>query len=147
MYCPPDTRMNAKVAEVKVLIDGRIVELYTYEKENGSKEGTLTSGAVGAQLRRFQHLWKVRYFIHPDVWESLSEQRRITLVHIFKQLATPEKNGAAKGILRKSLEPLFNEFAGETKQAARGGHEMPIDSPILSDRTQLSNGVPFMFPE
>ncbi len=67
MYCP-EKRMNMKIAEVKVLVDGYVYRLDQYE--DGGRTN-LTGGHLRAQLDRFSRLWRVSFFVHPRVRDQV----------------------------------------------------------------------------
>ena len=70
MYCP-DSRMNKKVAKVRVFVEGRVVRIDKYEN---IPEKALSRGHLSAQLKRFDDLWRVVFFVDHDVFESQPEE-------------------------------------------------------------------------
>ena len=63
MYCPTQA-MNAKIAEVKIMVGDEIEKFCTYEEKHDRQ---LSGGHLDAQLHRFRRLWKVYFFIRRDV--------------------------------------------------------------------------------
>lgn len=72
----PDKGMNAKVAEVKIHVNGHIGVF----KELDEKEQILSGGHIGAQLRRFSRLWRIHVGVDREVWRNLSEPLRQALI-------------------------------------------------------------------
>jgi uncharacterized protein len=70
MYCP-DKAMNAKIARVRVHVNGAIDELEEWDKKY---HDDLTGGHLRAQLHRFQRLWRVNLVIRPEVLAELSAE-------------------------------------------------------------------------
>lgn len=62
-YCP-DKKMNAKIPEVRIYVDGRVARLIDYETEH---DHALTGLHLEAQRHRFHRLWRVHFFIDPKV--------------------------------------------------------------------------------
>jgi hypothetical protein len=63
MYCP-EGRMNSKIAEVQLFIEGDVERFDRYE---ATHMNVLSGGHLEAQLHRFQRLWRVGFFIDPEV--------------------------------------------------------------------------------
>lgn len=63
MYCP-ESRMNKKIAWVQIFVEGIVKPFAEYEKESRKP---LSAGHLNAQLDRFQSLWKIGFFINPEV--------------------------------------------------------------------------------
>lgn len=78
MYCPP-AQMNTKIADVKILVDGRVSSLDAYESEFAADSG-LTGGHLEAQKKRFQRLWRVYFACRQDVVETLEERGHLPLL-------------------------------------------------------------------
>ena len=76
-YCPVEEEMNAKIANVNIYLDGKIVALKEYEDNS---EGTsLTGGILTAQVKRFLQLWATRGYMRHTQYEEIkkSDKKRI----------------------------------------------------------------------
>lgn len=69
MYCPAG--VNQKIAQVKMAVSGEIKTFSEYENEHHEQ---LAGGHLAAQLRRFDRLWRIHFFIHPQVQKQLGER-------------------------------------------------------------------------
>jgi HD superfamily phosphohydrolase len=69
MYCPAG--MNRKIAEVQIAVGNEIEKFCDYEQKH---DATLAGGHLDAQLRRFDRLWRVHFFIDRRVKEGLGER-------------------------------------------------------------------------
>jgi len=78
MYCPP-AQMNTKIADVKILVDGRVSSLDAYESAFAADSG-LTGGHLEAQKKRFQRLWRVYLACRPDALTQLEESGHLALL-------------------------------------------------------------------
>ncbi len=72
MYCP-ESRMNKKIARVRVLVENKVDTFENFEETN---EHILSGGHLRAQLLRFKRLWRIGFYISPSVWESKSGEWR-----------------------------------------------------------------------
>ena len=70
MYCPP-TKMNAKVADVNLLIEDDVVTFADYDRDDS--QSNLTRGALSSRTQRFAELWSTQVFLHRDVWAKLEQ--------------------------------------------------------------------------
>ena len=70
MYCP-DSRMNLKIAKVRVFVEGEVYRIDQYESARRT-ENALSRGHLTAQLRRFDGLWRTTFLIDPVVYASKS---------------------------------------------------------------------------
>ncbi len=68
MYCP-EGRMNSKVAEVRLFVEGEVHRFDEYEKASMT-EDKLSRGHLRAQLRRFGDLWRIVFFVDRKVHEN-----------------------------------------------------------------------------
>lgn len=68
MYCGGT---NPKIAKVKIAFGEDIDEFSEYEKKHNNH---LSGGHLDAQLSRFRRLWRVHFFIKPEVRETLGER-------------------------------------------------------------------------
>jgi HD superfamily phosphohydrolase len=69
MYCPAG--VNQKIAQVKIAVSGEIKTFSEYEHEHHEQ---LAGGHLDAQLKRFDRLWRIHFFIHPKVKNELGER-------------------------------------------------------------------------
>lgn len=69
MYCPTSA-MNAKIAEVKIMVNNEIERFCDYEQNHSN---LLSGGHLDAQLHRFKRLWKIYFFIKREVKEQYSD--------------------------------------------------------------------------
>ena len=70
MYCP-ESRMNKKIAEVQIFVETNVSRFVDYEDKH---ENELSAGHLAAQLNRFKRLWKIGFFIAPEVAEEKGEE-------------------------------------------------------------------------
>jgi HD superfamily phosphohydrolase len=82
MYCPHDAKMNAKIAEVNLLIEGAVSPFATYEE--AQRESGLTRGALIAQVNRFYELWSAHVFIERSCWDRLKPSAQENLRSVLK---------------------------------------------------------------
>ena len=88
MYCP-DKAMNAKIAEVKIYLNGTIAMLHEREDDN---EKELTGGHLPAQLNRFRRLWRIQVYVDQSV--SISSWKQHRLYDAIDTLVVGRVNGA-----------------------------------------------------
>jgi HD superfamily phosphohydrolase len=69
MYCPAG--MNRKIAEVQIAVGDEIEKFCDYEAKH---DRTLAGGHLDAQLRRFDRLWRVHFFIDRRVKDGMGEK-------------------------------------------------------------------------
>lgn len=69
MYCP--AAMNGKIAEVQIAVGDEIAKFCDYEAKH---DRPLAGGHLDAQLRRFDRLWRVHFFIDRQVKSQLGTQ-------------------------------------------------------------------------
>ncbi len=69
MYCP--SAMNRKIAEVQIAVGDEIGKFHAYETRH---DNLLAGGHLDAQLRRFDRLWRVHFFIDRRVKEGLGDR-------------------------------------------------------------------------
>lgn len=88
MYCP-DKAMNAKIAEVKIYLNGTIAMLHKREDDNDKE---LTGGHLPAQLNRFRRLWRIQVYLDQSV--SISSWKEHRLYDAIDTLVVGRVNGA-----------------------------------------------------
>jgi HD superfamily phosphohydrolase len=69
MYCP--SGMNKKIAEVQISVGDEIERFCDYEEKH---DRPLAGGHLDAQLRRFDRLWRVHFFVDRRVKETLGDR-------------------------------------------------------------------------
>ena len=82
MYCP-GLKMNTKIAEVNVLLEGDIEELAAVEL----RDHRVTGGHLKAQQERFQRLWRVTFALERDVHARLERADLLSLLHRTVEIA------------------------------------------------------------
>jgi hypothetical protein len=60
----PESRMNSKIAQVALFVNGQVKTFDKHEQETGNE---LSAGHLRAQLERFKKLWRMSLFIDPAV--------------------------------------------------------------------------------
>lgn len=99
MYCP--ARVNAKIAEVRIEVEGHIAKFNQYEKDF---DNALSGGHLDAQLRRFKDLWRIHFFIDPVERERIGEAMERLLREAISRLVlgenTEEPAADARNIAR-----------------------------------------------
>jgi HD superfamily phosphohydrolase len=81
IYCPR-AKMNAKVAEVQVLLDDEVKTLALHES---SSESNLTGGHLVAQTERFSRLWRMHIAASPEALAFLTENHLMTALDLTVQ--------------------------------------------------------------
>ena len=120
MYCPYDTTMNAKIAEVKIYINDVVMKFNDYEIE--AREKSLTGGTLEAQLRRFHKLWSTSIFMHKSSWVAQEDDFKSRVPNILNSFLLPTdqpkiKYEETKGLIEKvnpSLKQAARQRKGET---------------------------------
>ena len=72
MYCP--SKMNRKIAQVKIAVGNEVAKLSDYESRD-KHDRELTGGHLEAQLKRFDRLWRVHFFLDPKEEKRIGEAR------------------------------------------------------------------------
>lgn len=116
MYCPPDAKMNAKVAEVNLLVEGAIWPFDEYEAAQG--DSSLTRGALSAQVQRFYELWGACVYIERTCWERLPEATQRNLRSVIKRFFFRTEPDAELKILRSQIQCSINAVSDVTSVAA-----------------------------
>ncbi|HHT9109012.1 MAG TPA: hypothetical protein ACFYD9_10240 [Candidatus Wunengus sp. YC64] len=76
MYCPTEG-MNAKIAEVKIKFNETVAPFNELEKNDDTQ---LSGGHLAAQLKRYERLWRVHFFIDRKVKKDLEEKKLLELL-------------------------------------------------------------------
>ncbi len=69
MYCPAG--MNRKIAEVQIAVGDEIEKFHKYEEKY---DRPLAGGHLDAQLRRFDRLWRVHFYMDRRIKDSLGDR-------------------------------------------------------------------------
>jgi HD superfamily phosphohydrolase len=72
VYCPR-SKMNAKVAEVRILIGGEVKTLASHEEDSNPN---LTGGHLTAQKERFKRLWRLHVAVSEDANRQLKKRQQ-----------------------------------------------------------------------
>ncbi|MFB2556759.1 HD domain-containing protein [Herbiconiux liangxiaofengii] len=137
VYCPR-SKMNAKVAEVRILIGGEVKTLAEHEED--SKQN-LTGGHLAAQKERFKRLWRLHVAISADARAQLEErkQRRLFKMVIEYILADPESDwwGAGADIARllATTDGQFQGRAVRTDQLVGARNDDSATERVFANRT------------
>jgi len=86
----PAPAMNAKIARVKISVDGQIAEFDRWE----GKGNAISGGHLTAQQQRFNRLWRVHVVI--DRREELTDEAKELLYDAVNKLVLPKKTNEAQ---------------------------------------------------
>ena len=149
MYCPP-TKMNAKVADVNLLIENNVVTFADYDQDES--QSNLTRGALSSRTQRFAELWSTQVFLCRDVWDileapvpgipstPLTHLRHVIGAFLFQSV--PPDNLA---VVRMNIQPSIESVRGvRTLEAARSA-TTNYDLDQLKDFV-FPSGLPFRNP-
>lgn len=115
MNCPPDAKMNAKIAEVNLFVEDEVNPFDKYEEQ---VEANLTRGALTAQIKRFYELWSAIIYIDRRVWDGLSLGEQKNLTSVLKAFFFLEPGDDAN-VLRAQMQPSLDLL--QAKRASRAG--------------------------
>ena len=142
MYCPPDARMNAKIAEVNLLVGGAILPFDRYEEDSG--ESGLTRGALKAQVQRFYELWSAHVFVERSCWSLMSKVVRRHLQSVIKCFFFQDQDdpGVDLKVIRSEVQISVAKIGEQDLIAARGryGNPLPVEN---HEGFQFPSGLPF----
>lgn len=147
MYCARDPKMNAKIAEVNLLIDNSVKTFKKYEKEAGDMG--LTGGALKAQINRFRVLWSAQIYIQSDLWFLLSFDGKKNLEAVIKKSFLPLGNSQdsdenirqQRKTIQYHIDEVRKEMAPSFAAAARSGTNTSNQQDFSG--TKFPNGLPF----
>lgn len=149
MYCPP-TKMNAKVADVKLLIEDDVVTFAEYDQDDS--QSNLTRGALSSRTQRFAELWSAQVFLRHDVWAMLDDAvcgTRSTplthLRHVIRQFLFQSGPRGELDVTRMNIQPSIDRVRGvRTLEAARSATtNYDLDR---FDAFEFPSGLPFLNP-
>lgn len=99
MYCPT-AGMNVKIAKVKIKVNEIVDEFSNYEKIFNNH---LSGGHLDAQLKRFDRLWRVHFFIDRKEKERIRNWRDLLITAIDKLVLDRIGDGENKDDIVKRL--------------------------------------------
>lgn len=136
MNCPSDAAMNAKVAQVKLFIEGAVNPFDKYEERQG--DASLTRGALWAQIKRFYELWAASVYVDPREWSRRSEGEREHLRSVLKLFFFRMEGDTDPKIIRMQAQPSIEKLS---TRAAQKGTPDPRKQALRG--TVFPSGVPF----
>ena len=122
MYSPADARMNAKVAEVNLFIEGHVYPFHEYEK--AQEDSGLTRGALLSQVKRFYELWSASIFVERTCWDRLSKPAQRNLQSVIRcffyqmditsdlKIARAQINASVKAVTAETTLSAFRASFG-----------------------------------
>ncbi|WP_375407122.1 HD domain-containing protein [uncultured Amnibacterium sp.] len=140
VYCPR-RKMNAKVAQVQVLLDDSVKTLA--EHEDGSKDG-LTGGHLDAQRLRFQRLWHMHVAVSPEALDTLIERGQESLLErTFDYLLGVYSEQKAVDIAKSLIAtmPNLRESDQRVETPVFAGRNQPT---LAADRRAFPNDRPLI---
>ena len=108
MYCP-DPRMNKKLAEVRIFVDGEVYPFNEYEdpRDRGHRAAKLSAGHLSAQLDRFTSLWRICFFIDPETKDELGPDLVNVLARVIRAGVLLEHRP------EENIEAVMRRIAGD----------------------------------
>ena len=149
MYCPP-TKMNAKVAEVKLLIENDVVTFADYDQDDS--QCNLTRGALLSRRQRFAELWSAQVFLRRDVWSILDNPVTgtpstplIHLRHVIGAFLFQSNPRVDLNVARMNIQPSIDGVrVVQTLEAARSATtDYDLDQ---CSGIKFPSGLPFLNP-
>lgn len=124
MYCPAG--MNRKIAEVRIAVNDEIERFNEYEIKH---DRPLAGGHLDAQLRRFDRLWRVHFFIDKRVKRSIGERamflqqavEKLALGNLFDDETGEQVSLSFAKTLSQVSGPWEGHRVSTTPLAARSG--------------------------
>jgi HD superfamily phosphohydrolase len=118
MYCPAG--MNRKIAEVQIAVGDEIERFCDYEKKYDNQ---LAGGHLDAQLRRFDRLWRVHFFIDRRVKEGLGQrlyllQQAIDKLVLGNLVDDEEPNRVASSLAKLLVQTEGSPWRGQNVSEA-----------------------------
>jgi HD superfamily phosphohydrolase len=142
MYCPPP-KMNTKVANVLIYVDGEVHRLDDYENRLEGERG-LTGGHLLAQKLRFRRLWRVQFAMSPTASLQLENTNLLEpITWAIESLCLGRTPGGtsieryalalAREVAEREGSPLYGKEVGTPDVAARGREVLfyPTGAPSL----------------
>ena len=146
MYCPP-IKMNAKVADVKLLIENDVVTFADYDQPNS--HSSLTRGALSSRTKRFTELWSAQVFLRRDVWAKLDDRASSppldNLREVIQAFLFQSKSHTNLDVVRRNIQASIDGVREvQTLQAARSA-TTDYDLDQFRD-FNFPSGLPFLNP-
>jgi HD superfamily phosphohydrolase len=135
MNCPPDSSMNAKIAKVNLLIEDRVSPFDEYEET-----GTLTHGALSAQVKRFYELWAASVYVSRQVWNERLPVEQQHLKSVLKEFLFQMEPGKDPKITRLQMEPSLKVLQARASRSGSQGRRTYRE-------TSFPSGLPFDLPD
>jgi hypothetical protein len=139
MYCPAG--MNRKIAEVRIAVNDEIERFNDYEEKH---DRPLAGGHLDAQLRRFDRLWRVHFFINKRVKRSIGDRvtllqqaiEKLTLGNLFDDETGEQVSLSFAKTLSQVSGPWEGHKVSTTPLAARSGvsvapNKYPLGAPSV----------------
>jgi hypothetical protein len=127
---------------VSIAIDDTIEEFATYEKANNDR---LSGGHLLVQIRRFERLWRIHFFIDEEVWRGLPADKIESLRQAIKIMLSVDPPAVLDAMVRQ----LAKSIAFDEGRAGRNSTTYIDDLPEVarSDETvavrpTYPNGAP-----
>jgi HD superfamily phosphohydrolase len=114
MNCPSDAAMNAKVAQVKLFIEGDVNPFDKYEDRQG--DASLTRGALWAQIKRFYELWAASIYVDPREWDRRSAAEREHLRSVLQLFFFRMEGDTNPKIIRMQAQPSIEKLSTRAAQ-------------------------------
>ncbi|MCY3813875.1 MAG: HD domain-containing protein [Gammaproteobacteria bacterium] len=149
MYCPP-TKMNAKVADVKLLIEDDVVTFAEYDQRRS--QSNLSRGALSSRTQRFAELWSTQVFLDRRVWTTLASQSArggsgslAHLRHVVRTSLYQPEGSTDLDVARIGIQPSIDAVkTARFLQAARSGTP-EVDVAAFPDGF-FPSGLPYRNP-
>lgn len=145
LYAPPSAKMNAKIAQVKLLIDGQILPFSEYEKRRGDQ--ALTGGVLAAQVRRFHELWGVSIYINRPQWHLYAEHAGdilSELEHLLRHsVYMAPQDMERKNSIRQGFEPVIAKARVATNRGEPLLNGSPVDEHSTHSTGLFISGLPY----
>jgi HD superfamily phosphohydrolase len=133
MYCP-ESRMNKKIAEVQIFVETNVSRFVDYESDNEYK---LSAGHLQAQLRRFEHLWKIGFFVDPEIAKQKGQEFLKCLRKAIRLLVLNQYDRSES--LEMETASLANTLVNTVQNFHLYGHKaLPTPPPLTMARTDAS---------
>lgn len=141
MNCPPDAAMNAKVAQVNLLIEDEMILPFDKYEEKHRHVG-LTRRALLAQIDRFYELWAASVYVDRRKWDRLSQDERKHLRSVIEEFFFQMDHQKDSLISRAQIQPSLDLLR---KKASQKATTDPAEEAYKT--SQFPNGMPFANPD
>ena len=129
IYCP-DKAMNHKIAGVLIHVDDEVAKLNDYDDGRHTK---LAGGHLGAQIARFNSLWRIHVCVDESAWNQLSRECQIFGIELIERLILGDLPAGV------TAEEMADTLAGRAI-ALKGNpfYEMPASQPPLAAESRTA---------